>query len=105
MCHFWVLIESDWNLKDIIEAGDTPIWMRINRIRLEFKATISNIESGMFRVLIESDWNLKRIRCLCNIVCSISINRIRLEFKEGSTGACLRRCTSINRIRLEFKGG
>ena len=54
-----VLIESDWNLKDIIEAGNTPIWMRINRIRLEFKDIDSLHRCIQFSVLIESDWNLK----------------------------------------------
>ena len=54
-----VLIESDWNLKNGKSLIVVLLLVCINRIRLEFKATISNIESGMFRVLIESDWNLK----------------------------------------------
>ena len=32
-----VLIESDWNLKYFIHEGIRAGWLRINRIRLEFK--------------------------------------------------------------------
>ena len=76
-----VLIESDWNLKTIIALYACCKSYRINRIRLEFKATMARKSSpeisGINRirlefkgrldapdtapdlVLIESDWNLK----------------------------------------------
>ena len=76
----FVLIESDWNLKDAAGTQQKPA-PSINRIRLEFKSHVS----------------------LKGIVLSCRINRIRLEFKRRPN---LRRVTgrpSINRIRLEFK--
>ena len=75
-----VLIESDWNLK-IPDTGPQLSCVRINRIRLEFKASIyAFILHVLFR-----------------------INRIRLEFKDPLPflSACIR--YRINRIRLEFK--
>ena len=61
-----VLIESDWNLKCTHKDGFRPVDLRINRIRLEFKAYQG---FSVFR-------------------CIFCINRIRLEFK-GTTAASL----------------
>ena len=54
-----VLIESDWNLK--WHSGDPCGQCRIgiNRIRLEFKASVIYTVVLVAVVLIESDWNLK----------------------------------------------
>ena len=53
----------------------------INRIRLEFKGTISERISLHSSVLIESDWNLKKGKIYATAKDNIGINRIRLEFK------------------------
>ena len=39
-----VLIESDWNLKYFIHEGIRAGWLRINRIRLEFKGEHNRYE-------------------------------------------------------------
>ena len=53
-----VLIESDWNLKNLSWVAS---WLPfgINRIRLEFKVAFIRFLFDHYRVLIESDWNLK----------------------------------------------
>ena len=56
----FVLIESDWNLKVIVQCG----------------------ENQRLSVLIESDWNLKQGIAAYNGIGLRRINRIRLEFKE-----------------------
>ena len=61
LARYFVLIESDWNLKEGEESGNL----------------------GRKRVLIESDWNLKSYR-LPQQLSSLRINRIRLEFKVNS---------------------
>ena len=55
--------------------------MRINRIRLEFKVSLSISPSDMYSGLIESDWNLKGIHVSEMEIDRNRINRIRLEFK------------------------
>ena len=76
-----VLIESDWNLKDV--------------------SSISFARPDL--VLIESDWNLKTgIQERCEQDCK-GINRIRLEFKTLLMILLYIISHSINRIRLEFK--
>ena len=81
VCHYKVLIESDWNLKDtkdcIIvvpavsinrirlefkgkpQVNTSVASYSINRIRLEFKGFRHVVPVNMVLVLIESDWNLK----------------------------------------------
>ena len=54
-----VLIESDWNLKDLNSGRDFIDHHGINRIRLEFKVSAKSSGRNQERVLIESDWNLK----------------------------------------------
>ena len=55
-----VLIESDWNLKwKAFRMKRT--WLGINRIRLEFKAACHDGINTHEFVLIESDWNLKHL--------------------------------------------
>ena len=54
-----VLIESDWNLKEVVIAG----------------------HKYQVNVLIESDWNLKMYLTSFFLLVFFSINRIRLEFK------------------------
>ena len=63
----FVLIESDWNLK-LKSMNQVPLWeIRINRIRLEFKAHNRDAWRTRQQVLIESDWNLKYYgKCLGN---------------------------------------
>ena len=79
-----VLIESDWNLKDMhsvypeylcpscinrirlefkgfFEHSVLKCPSRINRIRLEFKVDLPFLIEGQYFVLIESDWNLKLV--------------------------------------------
>ena len=82
-----VLIESDWNLKQIQCVFLFLLFqVSINRIRLEFKDFRQPI-CRVYRmvVLIESDWNLKRITFLKRIADALGINRIRLEFKVIQT--------------------
>ena len=55
-----VLIESDWNLKQIKQLLCALFLNRINRIRLEFKVENGIPLSDNLTVLIESDWNLKK---------------------------------------------
>ena len=76
-----VLIESDWNLKQLGHYYLVPFKDSINRIRLEFKGS----------------WS---ITCTFS---SNSINRIRLEFKDKLYSDGLGGLKGINRIRLEFK--
>ena len=98
-----VLIESDWNLKDVSIRFFRNVVIGINRIRLEFKG--GNFSQLLLNawVLIESDWNLKIFEGAKDIVDEAGINRIRLEFKGvlGNFGLMINFC--INRIRLEFK--
>ena len=54
-----VLIESDWNLKQVQPGRRQPVIFRINRIRLEFKGMRRTAGRNVNGVLIESDWNLK----------------------------------------------
>ena len=56
---FFVLIESDWNLKYFVIQLTSAACPSINRIRLEFKGELEGIKMALKRVLIESDWNLK----------------------------------------------
>ena len=80
-----VLIESDWNLKEIQvaeheQSGHDVLIESDWNLKL---LTGVNAPSCMI-VLIESDWNLKTFRffpLLCERSC---INRIRLEFKVSS---------------------
>ena len=56
----YVLIESDWNLKQNNKEIADIVAERINRIRLEFKDdNFKLIYNTRKAVLIESDWNLK----------------------------------------------
>ena len=78
----FVLIESDWNLKEHRGSGKDKEVLRINRIRLEFKVHPVNVsDSSAVKVLIESDWNLKFLPEPQSVASDCSINRIRLEFK------------------------
>ena len=97
-----VLIESDWNLKPVAPEADKPRSRRINRIRLEFKASLQRRKTEHWKVLIESDWNLKTIVPTISPRAS-GINRIRLEFKENNGRQVFSGTPCINRIRLEFK--
>ena len=99
-----VLIESDWNLKDIENEPEQSNFFGINRIRLEFKDIRRGCTWSGRSVLIESDWNLKYTRMLTEKCCYSRINRIRLEFKELTMLREKDNPFSINRIRLEFKG-
>ena len=57
-----VLIESDWNLKMALAGITIMIGGSINRIRLEFKGLKIYYRARTSQVLIESDWNLKHIK-------------------------------------------
>ena len=112
-----VLIESDWNLK---EVGSSVIYSaqnginrirlefkgfsehyelkcpsRINRIRLEFKVFGVHDNCLFTIVLIESDWNLKSCQALNSSLVSEGINRIRLEFKVKATSAIIGGAASV----------
>ena len=76
-----VLIESDWNLKNLAYFQMRYLLHRINRIRLEFKVILG-------------------IHLFSLYFC---INRIRLEFKGSRKVVIAQNSLSINRIRLEFK--
>ena len=60
-------------------------FLRINRIRLEFKVVFIINWPIELPVLIESDWNLKHYTRIIPYKTMLCINRIRLEFK-GFTG-------------------
>ena len=99
-----VLIESDWNLKNLAYFQMRYLLHRINRIRLEFKGSrkvviaqnslsINRIRlefkdpkqytvGNRLVVLIESDWNLKIYNWIAYGFRFHCINRIRLEFKD-----------------------
>ena len=53
-----ILIESQWNLNEIVVAVCSLFGTHINRITVEFK--YSNVWTGYHRIqiLIESQWNL-----------------------------------------------
>ena len=80
----FVLIESDWNLKEHRGSGKDKEVLRINRIRLEFKVHPVNVsDSSAVKVLIESDWNLKMIiRPYCIVRTSVLIES-DWNLKEG----------------------
>ena len=78
-----VLIESDWNLKQVLISPRHYKRICINRIRLEFKVVIERLMRSLSFVLIESDWNLKEPKAEEPIDEEESINRIRLEFKDN----------------------
>ena len=61
----FVLIESDWNLKEVCDID----------------------LSERSDVLIESDWNLKKIKSFFEKYLDEGINRIRLEFKVNFDGS------------------
>ena len=99
-----VLIESDWNLKNLAYFQMRYLLHRINRIRLEFKVILGihlfslyfcinriRLEfkdpkqytvGNRLVVLIESDWNLKIYNWIAYGFRFHCINRIRLEFKD-----------------------
>ena len=60
--------------------------LRINRIRLEFKALANLASKAITKVLIESDWNLKLVYQSYPSRPNTGINRIRLEFKADGAG-------------------
>ena len=84
-------------------ARENGTFIRINRIRLEFKANPYALNNALIPVLIESDWNLKGtlqvIRKLRNTVLIESDWNLKFAY------TCLVGCSvyRINRIRLEFK--
>ena len=78
--HFFILIESKWNLKEILTsfsstvkhinrikvefkdswvAVDKTIIIHINRIKVEFKVYSASVKRFFASILIESKWNLK----------------------------------------------
>ena len=99
-----VLIESDWNLKDIdLHGGNFVFFVLIESDwNLKKDMNIESVEDAA--VLIESDWNLKRSLPMSSMRIWQSINRIRLEFKDV-IWIVQKKSGSINRIRLEFKAG
>ena len=77
-----VLIESDWNLKDV----DCIILYRCSGVLIESDWNLKSLCTSMYlfeflRVLIESDWNLKEHLQAFPPCPENRINRIRLEFK------------------------
>ena len=98
-----VLIESDWNLKDVTVLTEPVIFVVLIESDWNLKFSRRCVRPGFFLVLIESDWNLKRSVAMTDIVNSCCINRIRLEFKGPKPEAFNKPCEGINRIRLEFK--
>ena len=77
--------------------------IRINRIRLEFKADSSGNRLLGTSVLIESDWNLKKKST--PLMYDGNTVLIESDWNLKLSGFPLNRMPSgINRIRLEFKG-
>ena len=98
-----VLIESDWNLKQNYVQHSRSRNLRINRIRLEFKANTLGFyyepHPSINRIRLE----FKDSCCLFFCIGFHRINRIRLEFKVLQNKLLSLLSSCINRIRLEFK--
>ena len=79
--HMMVLIESDWNLKSLpyLPHLMTEIVLIESDWNLKYKYNVADSTEDW--ILIESDWNLKVIETEEPPVVVASINRIRLEFK------------------------
>ena len=77
----WVLIESDWNLKQRKQKYIDKVHVVLIESDWNLKLKTAEFDVSASFVLIESDWNLKQINEeWANR--HMSINRIRLEFKE-----------------------
>ena len=77
-----VLIESDWNLKVIVQCGENQRLSVLIESDWNLKLITSHKRLASVIVLIESDWNLKQGIAAYNGIGLRRINRIRLEFKE-----------------------
>ena len=77
--------------------------IRINRIRLEFKADSSGNRLLGTSVLIESDWNLKKKSTPLMYDGNTVLIESDWNLKSRSRTNSFRRVNCINRIRLEFK--
>ena len=98
-----VLIESDWNLKCLVNEPEDRSGLVLIESDWNLKYCKMSLYITADIVLIESDWNLKLFSLYGIGWPVICINRIRLEFKENKIGEGVKSWDSINRIRLEFK--
>ena len=78
----FVLIESDWNLKVIVQCGENQRLSVLIESDWNLKLITSHKRLASVIVLIESDWNLKLIQVSRLVLMRYRINRIRLEFKD-----------------------
>ena len=78
----FVLIESDWNLKVIVQCGENQRLSVLIESDWNLKSCDIWSNFALIIVLIESDWNLKKGIAAYNGIGLRRINRIRLEFKE-----------------------
>ena len=78
----FVLIESDWNLKVIVQCGENQRLSVLIESDWNLKSCDIWSNFALIIVLIESDWNLKQGIAAYNGIGLRRINRIRLEFKE-----------------------
>ena len=99
----FVLIESDWNLKVIVQCGENQRLSVLIESDWNLKSCDIWSNFALIIVLIESDWNLKLITSHKRLASVIVLIESDWNLKQGIAaynGIGLRR---INRIRLEFK--
>ena len=77
----FVLIESDWNLKQTETGKILPNLTVLIESDWNLKFDMIVVTVTFNTVLIESDWNLKSFHRMIAAISCRSINRIRLEFK------------------------
>ena len=78
-----VLIESDWNLKQLDDVCDIANCIVLIESDWNLKTLVAGTLYVPEFVLIESDWNLKLHSRPEGIAAGHCINRIRLEFKAN----------------------
>ena len=59
-----VLIETLWNVKQVVSREYLPLVLRINRNIVECKDTLPSFLLNGIEVLIETLWNVKESLCL-----------------------------------------
>ena len=100
---WFVLIESDWNLKTVAGGVVFELLICINRIRLEFKVYRDAIDEQTVKVLIESDWNLKFRTRKSKRAGTFVLIESDWNLKILPVNDWIAYGFGINRIRLEFK--
>ena len=100
-----VLIESDWNLKNTARCRSERLQWVLIESDWNLKSNRIYLLLDRSFVLIESDWNLKSFPCLTSDRIEPVLIESDWNLKCRGKDAGTYETICINRIRLEFKGG